>query len=89
MLTRFALASVVFGLLVACSGAPDAGERDPGEGTTQVGQAPEGSEGSTGKVSSAMRRSGATRCECTLEAGDNVWRCNGQCSDEDLENLPH
>jgi len=77
MFTRIALASVVLGLLVACSGTPDAGEESPAV-----------AEESTGKATQELRRAAAT-CECTLEAGDNVWRCNGACSDADLANLPH
>lgn len=71
MLTRLALAPVVFGLLVACTAEPVEEEKEQ-----------------TAKAEQEMRRAAAT-CECTLEAGDNVWRCNGACSDGDLANLPH
>ncbi len=73
MLTRLALAPVVFGLLVACTASPVEGEEEE-----------------TAQTKQELRRSGrAATCECTLEAGDNVWRCNGACSDDDLANLPH
>lgn len=91
MLTRFALAPVVFGLLVACAGAPDGDEQEPVEVSSQApqgGQTPAEGAGASGNVTTQMRRTAAT-CECTLAAGDNVWRCNGACSDADLANLPH
>ena len=34
------------------------------------------------------RRLMADGCVCTREAGDNVWRCNGKCSDGEMANLP-
>lgn len=76
MFTRIALASVVFGLLVACSGTPEGDE-----------QRPVATEEATGEVKQEMQAAGT--CECTLKAGDKVWRCNGRCSDSELKNLPH
>jgi hypothetical protein len=76
MIARTALASVVFALLVGCSAAPDTEDTSPVV-----------TKEATGEVKQEMRR--ADGCICTLEPGANVWRCNGQCSDEDMGNLPH
>lgn len=86
MSLRFAFAPfafALFGLLAACAASTDPTEQEPASNEP----APVQVEVEQPSAEPKLRRAGY--CECTLAAGDNVWRCNGQCSDAELRNLPH